>query len=145
MIKQVIVWRNDLKVRKGKFAAQIAHASLGAVLKSATKLELGPDNMGFPECTAFAIPKISAAHKWLFDGRFTKIVLKVDSEEELLELHKKLVEYNESTLVGFSLPHVLITDAGFTEFNGVPTNTCIGIGPAESEVIDLFTGHLTLM
>jgi peptidyl-tRNA hydrolase len=28
MIKQVIIWRKDLNVRKGKLAAQIAHASM---------------------------------------------------------------------------------------------------------------------
>jgi peptidyl-tRNA hydrolase len=29
-------------------------------------------------------------------------------------------------------------------FNGVPTKTCIGIGPNESEEIDKVTGHLKL-
>ena len=43
------------------------------------------------------------------------------------------------------IPHVLITDAGLTEFHGVPTNTCLGIGPYEAEEIDKFTGNLPLL
>ncbi len=27
-VKQVLVWRNDLKVRKGKIGSQLAHASM---------------------------------------------------------------------------------------------------------------------
>ena len=34
---------------------------------------------------------------------------------------------------------------GFTEFNGVPTFTCIAVGPDKSEKIDLITGGLPLL
>ena len=43
------------------------------------------------------------------------------------------------------LPCSLITDAGLTEFNGVPTNTCIAIGPWDPAEIDKITGHLKLL
>jgi PTH2 family peptidyl-tRNA hydrolase len=36
-------------------------------------------------------------------------------------------------------------DAGLTEFNGVPTKTCIAIGPNWSDEIDEITGHLKLL
>ena len=36
-IKQIIVWRNDLKIRKGKIAAQCCHASLGLILDAQRK------------------------------------------------------------------------------------------------------------
>ena len=38
----------------------------------------------------------------------------------------------------------LITDAGATEFGGVPTNTCLAIGPHQAEKIDKITSHLKL-
>ena len=43
------------------------------------------------------------------------------------------------------LPCSLIVDAGLTEFNGIPTKTCIAIGPAYSKYIDPITGHLKLL
>ena len=73
---------------------------------------------------------------WL-NGKFTKVVVSVDSEEELIALNKAL----DDTFI----PHALITDAGLTEFHGVPTNTCLGIGPYIAEEIDKFTGHLPLL
>ncbi len=39
----------------------------------------------------------------------------------------------------------LIIDAGLTEFGGVPTRTCIAIGPNWSDEIDEITGHLKLL
>jgi len=75
-----------------------------------------------------------AFDKWI-NGPFTKVVLKVDSEEELLELYDKIKEAN--ILVS------LIKDAGRTEL-GKPTYTCIGVGPDYEEKINEFTGHLPL-
>ena len=59
------------------------------------------------------------------------------SEEELLELHHKALLAN--------IPTVLITDSGKTEFHGVPTITCIAIGPYYSEEIDKITSKLKLL
>lgn len=140
-IKQVIVWRNDLKVRKGKFAAQVAHASIGALLKASYKTVIGPD-VGCPECDAYLFAKDSVAAEWL-NTQFTKIVVQVNSEQELLELHNDILDYNFNH--DTNIPVALITDSGFTEFNGVPTHTCVGIGPVKKEIVDLFTGHLKLM
>jgi peptidyl-tRNA hydrolase, PTH2 family len=39
----------------------------------------------------------------------------------------------------------LITDAGHTEFKGVPTKTCLAIGPNDVDEIDVVTGHLKLL
>ena len=66
-----------------------------------------------------------------------KVVVSVDSDEELIALNKALDET--------WIPHALITDSGLTEFHGVPTNTCLGIGPYEAEEIDKFTGNLPLL
>jgi PTH2 family peptidyl-tRNA hydrolase len=61
----------------------------------------------------------------------------VNSEEELLALYAKAMEAGIITS--------LITDAGLTEFNGVPTNTCIAVGPDFEDKIDSITGGLPLL
>ncbi len=58
--KQVILARQDLKLQKGKLAAQVAHASVEAVLRS----------------------KSDSVKKWRSSGQ-KKIVLKVENLEEL--------------------------------------------------------------
>ena len=148
--KQVIVFRKDLlkgpnAIRKGKFGAQVAHASLGALLKFFNIYKREPIRLGSygdiePGQVQYEYNVIfeenTVLDDWL-NGKFTKIVVSVDSDEELLELNKALDE----TVI----PHALITDSGLTEFHGVPTNTCLGIGPYEAEEIDKFTGNLPLL
>lgn len=65
-MKQVIVVRADLKMGKGKLAAQVAHASLASFLKA-----------GF-----------FAKRKWLKQG-MKKVVVKVSCEKELIEIYEK--------------------------------------------------------
>jgi PTH2 family peptidyl-tRNA hydrolase len=132
--KQVIVMRKDLNMRKGKMIAQGAHASLGAILSLMN--ESPSDNDTLYEKRVLLFPKESAISNWL-NGPFKKIAVSVDSEQELLELYE--------TAKKARLPTVLITDSGLTEFNGVPTNTCIAIGPAYEDEINALTGHLKLL
>jgi PTH2 family peptidyl-tRNA hydrolase len=132
--KQVIVMRKDLNMRKGKMIAQGSHASLGAVLSLMN--ETPSDNDTLYEKRVLLFPKDSAISSWL-NGPFKKIAVSVDSEQELLELYE--------TAKKARLPTVLITDSGLTEFNGVPTNTCIAIGPAYEDEINALTGHLKLL
>ncbi len=61
-LKQVIVVRNDLKLPKGKLAAQAAHAAVQAVLNSSK----------------------AKVDEWRDQGQ-KKIVLKVDDEKELIK------------------------------------------------------------
>lgn len=130
--KQVIVFRKDLNVRKGKFAAQIAHASLKVFLDLCIPFE----SILTYKKLQFRYKKDSAWDNWL-NGRFTKIVVSCDGESELIELYEKAKKEK--------LPCSLIVDAGLTEFHGVPTKTCIAIGPAYSEDIDKITGNLKLL
>ena len=125
-VKQVIVIRKDLKMPSGKLAAQVAHASLGAFLKGSYK-NLASELVTYIDETKDA---------WL-NKEFTKVCLMVNSEEELLAVHKKIA----SNLTG--IPCALITDAGHTVFKE-PTITCLGIGPWYSDVIDSVTGELKL-
>jgi PTH2 family peptidyl-tRNA hydrolase len=39
----------------------------------------------------------------------------------------------------------LIIDSGLTEFGGVPTKTCVAIGPDIDAKIDVLTKHLKLL
>lgn len=135
MIKQIIVARRDLNMPPGKLAAQVAHASMGAVFQLSKIWEVD-GTIGRRRMQVFDLNELPALDKWLNESDFTKIVLGVDSEEELRNL------YNAFTNDG--LEPVLITDNGKTVFNGVPTATCFGLPPYESFFVDQYTGHLKL-
>ncbi len=124
-IKQVIVIRRDLKMRRGKEIAQGAHASMAALLQGAT----------FEADGSVRVAVDPEARAWL-QGAFTKIAVKVNSEEELLAVRDRAV--------AAGIPHALIQDAGRTEFHGVPTYTALAVGPASTERIDPVTGDLSL-
>ena len=130
-VKQVIVMRKDLEMRKGKMIAQGSHASLASLLRFFEKIE----NKGSITYKV-QFGKDSYLDQWL-NGTFTKICLYVNSEEELISI-KKLCDESH-------IPNALIIDAGLTEFHGVPTKTCIGIGPWDSDQIDKITGDLKLL
>ena len=124
-IKQVIVMRHDLKMRRGKQIAQGAHASMSFICRRLH--ETG--SVSFDDFT-------DAQRAWL-KGSFAKVCCRVNSEEELMELHDKALETG--------LEVHLITDSGRTEFHGQPTRTCLAVGPDEAEMIDEVTGHLELL
>ena len=125
--------RKDLNMRKGKIAAQASHASLCALLQLFNKTNNG-DTINY----SIDFGKDSYLNEWL-NGIFTKICLYVESEEELLSIYETIRKERPD------IPCVLITDRGLTEFNGIPTNTCIGIGPFWSKDIDVYTKHLKLL
>jgi PTH2 family peptidyl-tRNA hydrolase len=126
-IKQVIVIRRDLKMRRGKESAQIAHASMKFLL----------------DAVVIAIDKkicvqdylTEEALIWLNDI-FTKVVVSVNSLEELQDIEAKAI--NAGLMVK------TIIDVGKTEFHGESTMTCIAIGPNYADEIDKVTGHLKL-
>ena len=114
--KQVLVIRSDLKMSKGKIAAQAGHAAVSA--------------------SEEARKKHRAWWKaWMEEGQ-CKVAVKVESEKELLELEKQAKK--------LALPCALITDRGLTEVPP-GTITCLGIGPAPTEKIDRVTGMLPLL
>lgn len=129
--KQVIVVRKDLNMRKGKIAAQVAHASLGAFLRlvnpTKAKNHIHVNGILDVDTPEFA---------WL-NGPFTKICVSCESEAELLALVEKAKAKG--------ILNCLITDAGRTEFNGVATITCAAFGPEWEDKLDELTGHLKLL
>jgi PTH2 family peptidyl-tRNA hydrolase len=114
--KQVIVFRSDLKLGKGKIAAQAGHAAVSAAEEARKRHR-------------------SWWEAWLFEGQ-RKIAVKVKSEKELLELEEQAKE--------LGLPNALITDRGLTQVPE-GTVTCLGIGPAPAEKVDRLTGKLKLL
>jgi PTH2 family peptidyl-tRNA hydrolase len=114
--KQVIAFRSDLKLSKGKIAAQAGHAAVSAAEEARKRHRNWWD-------------------AWLFEGQ-RKIAVKVKDEEELLELEESAKE--------LGLPNALIVDRGLTEIPP-DTITCLGIGPAPAEIVDKLTGKLALL
>ena len=124
-IKQVIVMRHDLKMRRGKQIAQGAHASMSFLCRR------------LQETGSVTLDGLTDAQRAWLTGAFAKVCCRVDSEEELMQIHDKALEAG--------LEVHLITDSGRTEFHGQPTRTCLAIGPDEADKIDAITGHLQLL
>ncbi len=114
--KQVIVVREELRMSRGKTAAQVAHAALGSAERA-------------------QIIRRNWYEAWLREGQ-KKVVVKVSSEEELRAL------YESSKKAG--LPCYLVSDAGLTELPP-GTTTALGIGPAPNARMDGITGSLKLL
>jgi len=135
-VKQVIVMRKDLKMRRGKEIAQGAHASMKWLVERVRShdAENRAPNGGW-DCNHGGVQFRAPEQEWI-DGLFTKICLQVDSPEELTRIYH--------TALHNGLMVYMITDSGATEFNGVPTQTCLAIGPEYSERIDPITQHLKL-
>ena len=115
-IKQVVIIETDLKMGRGKMAAQAGHAFvIGAERVRKTR----PDWY----------------MEWCDSGQ-KKIVLKVSGLESLHGLKKNAVRAG--------LPCDEISDAGHTQLDP-GTVTCMSIGPAPEGAIDRVTGGLKLL
>ncbi len=114
--KQVIVFRTDLQMGKGKIAAQAGHAAISSAQDAFNHHRKWYD-------------------AWLYEGQ-KKVAVKVPGEKELGEL--------EEAADRLGLPHALIIDRGLTQIPE-GTITCLGIGPAPSAMIDRLTGNLKLL
>ena len=130
-LKQVIVIRKDLGMRRGKEIAQGAHASMAWLTHRLTnRANFKEDNVW--RATGFFS---DVEHEWMTSG-FRKICCVVQSEQDLLDLVQAAKE------AGVMVE--LIKDAGATEFGGVPTYTAAAFGPDTDEKLDPITGYLTL-
>lgn len=127
-LKQVIVIRRDLAMRRGKEIAQGSHASMAFLVDSVVGGVNPSTGRGVVEVDPVALAWMTTSNR--------KVTLQVRSEEELVDLHAN------ATAAG--LRSHLITDSGRTEFGGVPTITALAIGPNDAAAIDEITGHLTI-
>lgn len=110
-LKMVVLVRSDLNMSKGKIAAQVGHAVLGAY-RVATRL----------------VPEYCKA--WIFRAQ-AKITLKVEDEA--------MMDGVAAAARDAGLPVCVIEDAGRTEVEP-GTRTVCGIGPAPKAEIDVITG-----
>ena len=133
-MKQIIIVRKDYpdgeggtkRLRRGKEIAQACHASGWFMLDLLTEML---------ESNKINKEQINETLVWVAGGQ-TKVCLQVHSEKELDDLYQQALDAG--------LRCNLVTDAGRTEFNGVPTKTCLSIGPNNPDKIDKITGHLKL-
>ena len=124
--KQVIVINRALKMSVGKVAAQAAHAAMTfLVTEDPRESQFSREAYDFDfSC-------------WMEHSGMTKVILRVDSAEHLDNIEQKARD------AGLRVRFVM--DAGRTTFGGVPTKTCIAIGPNDTKIIDSVTGKLALL
>ncbi|XP_003227320.1 peptidyl-tRNA hydrolase 2, mitochondrial [Anolis carolinensis] len=113
--KMVVVVRNDLKMGKGKVAAQCSHAAVSAYKQLQRRS---------PELLK----------QWEYCGQ-PKVVLKAPDEEALVQL------LGEAKRLGLTVS--LIQDAGRTQI-APGSRTVLGIGPGPAGIVDQVSGHLKL-
>ena len=108
-----VLVRQDVAMSPGKTAAQVAHAAVGCSLKARK------------QATALF-------ERWRSEhGRI--VVLGVEGLHDL-EFHRHEAEHHR-------LVHHTVTDAGRTEL-APGTVTVLGIGPAQSSILDVLLGRL---
>ncbi|XP_078151109.1 uncharacterized protein LOC144546445 [Carex rostrata] len=113
--KMVLVVRNDLKMGKGKIAAQCSHATLGLYKKL---LNRAPKSL----------------NRWEMCGQ-VKVVVKIESEEEMLVLQERAKS--------LSIPTHIVIDAGRTQIAPNSRTVMSILGPAD--MVDDVTGGLKLL
>ncbi|KAF4393356.1 hypothetical protein CsatB_009984 [Cannabis sativa] len=113
--KMILVVRNDLKMGKGKIAAQCSHATLGLYKKLLRRA-----------------PK--ALNRWEMCAQ-PKVVVKIESEEDMLMLQEKAKSVK--------LPTHITIDAGRTQIAPNSRTVMAILGPVET--VDKVTGGLKLL
>lgn len=114
-MKQVILVRTDLKMRKGKLAGQVAHASIGAA-------RLVSDNQ---------------VETWIDKHDQRKIILKVSSLEELKDYKEKCIK------AGLDCVYE-VANKGDNQIP-LDEITCLGVGPTEDEILNEIFKDLKLL
>lgn len=125
-VKQVIVIRKDLHMRRGKEIAQGAHASMLWLLD---RMERQGDDL------MIRVGDKEYDVDWL-TGNFKKVVCQVDSLEEFYQI--------QADAKALGVKCYVVTDLGLTEFDGVPTQTALAVGPHYEDQVNQITGHLRL-
>jgi PTH2 family peptidyl-tRNA hydrolase len=111
--KQVIVVNRALALPKGKLAAQVAYAAVGALISASEQAQMAWLQVGMP-----------------------KIVIYAADADALVQI--------EALAHQHQIPACLVHDAGRTVIP-VGTITCLGLGPAATDVLDRITRNPPLV
>jgi PTH2 family peptidyl-tRNA hydrolase len=114
--KLIIGIRKDLDMGKGKIAAQASHAAVN--------------------CATWSMKNNKKIYRDWDSGGQKKIVIRLQNIHELYALKSACEELGLFTTI--------IMDAGKTQVDP-GTVTCIGIGPAPEELVDIITAKYPLL
>lgn len=120
-VRMTLVVRQDLKMGKGKAAAQCSHATL-ALYKKITN----------PESDAYNPEMVK---RWEYGNGQAKITLQVPDQEEMDMLFAQAIELGVNAYI--------VHDAGRTQI-AAGSATVLGLGPAPKQVLDQITSSLKL-
>ena len=115
-LKMIFIINHDLKMGKGKIAAQVGHAAVKATLKSG---ELRPELLD----------------AWLSTGQ-KKICVKADDVRHIEQIEQQAKQLQVLTST--------IYDAGHTQIPA-GSLTVLALGPDEDKKLDTLTGELKLL
>ncbi len=122
-MKQVIVVRKDLDLKKGKLAAYVAHVSMRFLL----------DNNEADRGDEFTIKLSPEEAVWIREGS-TRVIYTVNSEDALRDLlFRAEIDGIESYPLQVQSPD---------EFSGDKTLVCAAFGPASSDELSRLVGKL---
>ena len=148
VVRQYIVVDRSLGMSAGKLAAQVAHASVAALLAGTQRYveqgDAGAAPIGLEWGGSLARTSVEAdvLAAWVRQGE-PKIVLAVDGERALASL----VNRAESSGLMEGVDFFCIRDACRTELTPDETGsrwTCVGFAPMDMETIAPVTGQLPL-
>lgn len=126
IVKQVIVVRRDLHLRKDELAAEAARASMQFLI----------DNNEADRGNELTVKLSNEEASWLMSGSLVSVV-GCGSEDALRDLVLR------ATLADIEVHE--ITDAHKVDLDGTPTLTCAAFGPAPTDELDRITGALKLI
>ena len=134
MLKQVFIIDKDLKMGKGKIAAQVAHGEVFYIESIPPKSAPCNDNCNICEIGDCSRGKYLA---WRYDHDecMKKIVLKATSDE---------IDTIVKILCGKDIRVWGVIDAGFTQID-VGSRTVVVVEPLGEELCDELFGHLKLL
>ncbi|CAG84610.2 DEHA2A07524p [Debaryomyces hansenii CBS767] len=120
-VRMTLIVRQDLKMGKGKAAAQCSHATLALYKKISN-----------PESEAYNPEMVN---RWEYGNGQAKITLQVPNQEEMDTLFAQAISLDVNAYI--------VHDAGRTQI-AAGSATVLGLGPAPKLVIDQITKDLKL-